>query len=76
MKKINLSQKEINELWIAHHATKEKREADRIKAVCLLAVGYSVGEIAKILMIGDETVRNFWKRYLEGGVKNWFKITM
>lgn len=64
-----ITQDQINELRRAHRATKDKRAADRIKAVYSLAVGYSPKEIADILMIDDETLRNYVKRYQDGGVK-------
>lgn len=64
-----ITQDQINELRRAHRSTKDKRAADRIKAIYSLAVGYSAKEIADILMIDDETLRNYVKRYQEGGVK-------
>ena len=64
-----LTQDQVNELRRAHRSTKDKRAADRIKAIYSLAVGYSAKEIADILMIDDETLRNYVKRYQDGGVK-------
>ena len=64
-----ITQAQINELRRAHRSTKDKRAADRIKAIYSLAVGYSAKEIADILMIDDETLRNYVKRYQDGGVK-------
>jgi transposase len=69
MNKFILTSEQLNELRRAHRLTKDKRAADRIKAVYSLAVGYSVQEIADILMIDDETLRNYVKRYQGGGVK-------
>jgi transposase len=64
-----ITQDQINELRRAHRATKDKRAADRIKAIYSLAVGYSAKEISDILMIDDETLRNYVKRYQDGGIK-------
>jgi transposase len=64
-----ITQEQINELRRAHRSAKDKRSADRIKAIYSLAVGYSAKEVADILMIDDETLRNYLKRYQEGGVK-------
>lgn len=64
-----ITQDQINELRRAHRSTKDKRAADRIKAIYSLGVGYSAQEIADILMIDDETLRNYVKRYQDGGVK-------
>lgn len=64
-----LTQDEINELRRAHRMARDKRAADRIKAVYSLAVGHSIQEVASILMIDEETLRNYVKRYQSGGIK-------
>src|SRR5262249_16561601 len=64
-----LTQDQINELRRAHRACKDKREADRIKAIYSLAVGHSIQEVTSILMIDEETLRNYVKRYQEGGIQ-------
>jgi len=69
MESFILDQKEIANLRKEHRMTREKRAADRIKAVYLLAIGYTVVEVAKILMLDEETIRNQAKRYAEGGIK-------
>lgn len=47
----SLSATELAELRAAHRATRDKREADRIKAVILLASGWSVDDIADALLM-------------------------
>jgi len=69
MESFTLNQKEILALWEAHRTTKEKKAADRIKAVYLLAIGYTVIEVAKVLMLDEDTIRNYVKRYLKGGIR-------
>ena len=69
MERFTLTQKEILALWETHRTTKEKKAADRIKAVYLLAIGYTVAEVAKVLMLDEDTIRNYTKRYSEGGIK-------
>ena len=64
-----LTQDQINELRRAHRSTKDKRAADRIKAVYSLAIGHSISEVASILMLDEETLRNYLKRYQQGGIK-------
>ena len=64
-----LTQDQINELRRAHRSTKDKRAADRIKAVYSLAIGHSISEVASILMLDEETLRNYLKRYQHGGIK-------
>jgi transposase len=52
----------------AHRVTRDKREADRIKAVVLLATGWSPEQVAEVLQVDTNTVRNHFKRYQQGGV--------
>ena len=68
MKGFRLTTEELNELRRVHRQTKNKRAADRIKAVCSLAVGHNIAQVASILMIDEETLRNYRDRYQSGGV--------
>lgn len=69
MNRLTLTKDQINELRRAHRLAKDKRAADRIKAIYSLAIGHSVSEVSSILMIDEETLRNHVKRYQHGGVK-------
>ena len=69
MNGLTLTSAEIISLKQAHRACKDKRAADRIKAVYSLGVGYSVEEVVDILMLDKETLRNYVKRYQSGGIK-------
>ncbi len=69
MTDFKLSQDEISSLKVIHRTTKKKREADRIKTIILLGTGWSIREVAEVLMLDDETVRNYINRYKEGGLK-------
>lgn len=60
-----LSKEELIVLQEAHHAAREKRKADRIKTVLLLNQGYPYSEIARILLLNDSTVREYFKEYKE-----------
>ena len=64
----SLPASELIELRAAHRATRDKREADRIKAVILLASDWSAEDIADALLIDPNTVRNQFKRYQQGGL--------
>ena len=59
----------LAELRAAHRATRDKREADRIKAVVLLASGWSAEAVAEVLQVDANTVRNHFRRYQQGGLK-------
>ena len=52
----------------ARHAISERREADRIKAVVLLATGWSAEQVAEVLQVDPNTVRNHFKCYQQGGI--------
>ena len=69
MKNFTLTTEQIIELRIAHRGAKNKRDADRIKAIYSLGTGWSFEEIADILMIDEETLRNYIKRYQKGGIQ-------
>jgi len=64
-----LLQDEISSLKVTHRTTKKKREADRIKTIILLGTGWSIREVAEVLMLDDETIRNYLNCYKEGGLK-------
>jgi len=54
----SLPAQRIGELRAAHRRTRDKREADRIKAVVLLASGRTAEDVAEALLIDPNTVRN------------------
>lgn len=68
MNKLTLTPAEIIALKQAHRACKDKRAADRIKAVYSLGMGFSVEDVVSILMLDEETLRNYVKRYQAGGI--------
>ena len=49
-----LSQEEISSLKAAHRAAKKKREADRIKTIILLGTGWTIREVAEVLLLDDD----------------------
>ena len=60
-----LTENERFELLSRHKREKEKRIADRIKAVLLLDEGWSYEEIAKALFLDESTVRLHIKKYMD-----------
>ncbi len=66
MTEFTLLQDEISSLKEAHKAAKKKRDADRIKAIILLGTGWTTIEVAEVLLLDDETIRNYIKRYKSG----------
>ena len=49
--------------------TKDKRQAERLKAVYLLSSGRSATDVAEVLLLDPDTVRNYFRHYQTGGVE-------
>ena len=64
-----LSSEELQALRKVHKLTKEKWAADRIKAIISLGSGWTFEEVAEILLLDDQTLRNYVKLFREGGVE-------
>ena len=62
---IYLSSKEREKLITLHRKERDKRVCDRIKAVLAYDDGYRYSEIAKILLLDDETIRRHVKDYFD-----------
>jgi len=71
--KIILTEEKKEKLIETHSKIKNKKLADRIKAVLLLNDGYSKNEIEKILLIDRRTILRYVKRYKKGGLKKLLK---
>ena len=62
-----------------HRKLRDGRRRDRIKAILLLSEGYSSSEISKILLIDNDTVTNWKKRFdnredIDSWLKDEYKI--
>lgn len=60
-----LTARERAELQIRHKKERDKRLCDRIKAVLAYDDGYSYSEIARLLLLDDETIRRHIEGYFE-----------
>lgn len=63
-----LTEEEIIELKQAHKKTREKRIADRIKAILMLHAGFTYTQITQALLLDEVTVRRYWKQFKEKGI--------
>lgn len=63
-----LSEEELEDLEGLHKDLQEKREADRVKAVVLLGLGWTLSQVATALLVDRSTVQNYYKNYKKGGV--------
>ena len=69
MKDYGLSKKEIADLERMHRSLRDKRQADRVKAVIALSKGWSAAQIAEILLFDEKTSRQYFARYQQGGLQ-------
>lgn len=63
-----LTPSQITSLKIAHKKAKDKRSADRIKAVYLWSSGDSLAEIARVLLLDETTLRRYVERFKDDGI--------
>src|SRR3989344_2517109 len=63
-----LTDEQIIQLKLAHKQTREKRLADRIKAVLYVHFGLSYAEIAKLLLFDEVTIRRYFKQFQKKGL--------
>lgn len=66
MKDYVLSKEKIAELEKLHRTLRDKRQADRVKAVIALARGWSAAQVAEILLFDEKTSRHYFERYQQG----------
>lgn len=53
-----------------HRSCKEKKSADKLKAILLLDKGFSCSEVAEMLLLDDDTIRTYRNQYLNFGSEN------
>lgn len=63
-----LTEQQVQDLKLAHKQTREKRLADRIKAILYVHFGLSYAEIARLLLFDEVTVRRYVKQFQEKGI--------
>lgn len=64
-----LSPEQKNELLLELKLEKYRKHADRIRVILLLDKGKKYSDIQEFYFIDDGTIRNWRKRYIEGGVE-------
>ncbi len=69
MRDYELPTKAIAELERRHRSLRDKRQADRVKAVIALSKGWSAAQIAEILLFDEKTSRHYFDRYQQGGIR-------
>src|SRR5437762_7729418 len=74
MKGFKLSKDELAFLRRAHKSEYYKRSAYKINALILLGSGWSLQEVKDALLLDDETLRSYVKKYQEGGLPELLKV--
>src|SRR5271163_2359308 len=69
MRNFELTAIERQKLKKAHRHAKEKWAADRLKAIYLLGIGWTLELTSEALMVDIETLRNWIDRYRNGGIQ-------
>jgi transposase len=67
MRDYSLSREKIAELESLHRSLRDKRQADRVKAVLALSKGWSPAQVSEILLFDEKTSRHYFERYQQGG---------
>jgi transposase len=69
MNDYSLSKQQLAELEKKHRELRDRRQADRVKAVIALSKGWSAATISEILLLDEKTSRNYFDRYRYGGLE-------
>ena len=64
---IKLTSRQITSLKALHKLQRDKRLAYRINAIILLGTGWSVAQVAEVLLVDEQTVRHWLEKYRTGG---------
>ena len=63
-----LTQEQRDELKGLHRHERERRLADRIKSILLLDDGWSYSDLSEVLLLDDQTLRNYKEVFDEKGI--------
>ena len=74
MKGFQLSQDELTFLRKAHKSEHYKRSAYKINAIILLGMGWTLEQVKDALLIDEETLRSYVKKYKDGGLPELLKV--
>jgi transposase len=64
---IKLSQEERTEIKQLHRNCKQRKQADKLKAILMLDTGFSCVQVGKLLLLDDDTIRSYRNTYLTQG---------
>ena len=67
---LNLTQQQRDQIKQLHRRCKQRKHADKLKAILLLADGFSCVDVGKILLLDDDTIRTYRNIYLNQGAES------
>jgi transposase len=62
-----LTSDQITDLKAEHRKQRDRKKADRLKAIVLLGSGWSVAEVAEALLLDEKTLSHWLEKYQRGG---------
>jgi transposase len=74
MQGFSLSKEELLALRRVHKSEHYRRSADKIKSIVLLGSGWTLEEVKDALLLDEETLRSYVKKYQEGGLPALLKV--
>ena len=69
MRDFYLSEKELQQLRLAHKAERNRNSAYKINTIILLGSGWQLEEVKSALLLDEETLSTYVKKYKAGGIK-------
>lgn len=67
---LKLTSQEREEIKRLHRSCRERKYADKLKALLLLDKGYSCVEVGEMLLLDDDTIRKYREQYLSCGAES------
>jgi len=67
MEDFQLTTDQIFSLKALHRTLRDRKKADRVKAVVLLGTGWTSQQVAEALLVDEKTVRTWFEKYQLGG---------
>jgi len=67
MDDFQLTTRQIASLKALHRLQRDRKRADRVKAIILLGTGWSVGMVAEVLLVDEKSIRLWHEKYVHGG---------
>jgi len=70
MKGFHLNPEQVDELRAAHEAERNRNVAYKINAVIFLGTGWKLKDVKAALLLDDETLRSYIKKYQSSGINS------